>query len=372
MITAFHAACAAWFFALGSVVGSFLNVCIYRIPWQKSVVWPDSRCPRCLNAIAARDNVPILGWIALRGECRRCKLPISARYPLVEALVGLLFLAVYCVDVWDSSTPLSGEVYARLAYHLALVALLVAATFIDYDLQVIPDQVTGLGMAVGLLGGALDPTIRPAPSTASGAWGMLGPALISSAAGMAAGAVMLALYRLVFGPPTPRGPDEPPPEGFGPVAIGGAVGWQAVVLTRPEGWGSVVIGVQGMIVGAALIYLVSVLGRLVFRREAMGFGDVTLLAMIGAFLGWQAAVLTFFLAPFFGLAHAVAKLGPILARWFRGTKSPAAAHEMPFGPYLSMAALFLLLGWPRLWAGWAGPMFGALGALARALLDGEF
>jgi len=328
LITAFHAACAAWFFALGSVVGSFLNVCIYRIPWQKSVVWPDSRCPRCLNAIAARDNVPILGWIALRGECRRCKLPISARYPLVEALVGLLFLAVYCVDVWDSSTPLSGEVYARLAYHLALVALLVAATF--------------------------------------------GPALIGSAAGMAAGAVMLALYRLVFGPPTPRGPDEPPPEGFGPVAIGGAVGWQAVVLTRPEGWGSVVIGVQGMIVGAALIYLVSVLGRLVFRREAMGFGDVTLLAMIGAFLGWQAAVLTFFLAPFFGLAHAVAKLGPILARWLRGTKSPAAAHEMPFGPYLSMAALFLLLGWPRLWAGWAGPMFGALGALARALLDGEF
>ena len=371
MIAAFHAACAAWFFALGSVVGSFLNVCIYRIPWQKSVVWPDSRCPRCLNAIAARDNVPILGWIALRGECRRCKLPISARYPLVEALVGVLFLAVYYVDVWIAPGGLSGEVFARLGYHLMLVSLLVAATFIDYDLQVIPDQVTGLGMVVGLVGAALDPSIRPSPSSAAGTWGGLAPAAIGAASGMALGAIARALFRLVFGPGPARDPDEPPPEGFGPVAVLGAIGWEAVVLAWPEGWGSVVVGAQGMVVGAALIYGVSVLGRLVFRREAMGFGDVTLLAMIGAFLGWQAAVLTFFLAPFFGLAHALAKVGPILARRLRGVSSSASAHEMPFGPYLSMAALSLLLGWDRLWRGWAGPMFGALGALARALAAGE-
>lgn len=84
---------------LGTIVGSFLNVCIYRIPWQKSVIWPGSRCPRCWSEIRALDNLPVLSWLLLRGECRRCGLPISVRYPLVEALVGLLFLATYLVDI---------------------------------------------------------------------------------------------------------------------------------------------------------------------------------------------------------------------------------------------------------------------------------
>ena len=75
---------------IGTVVGSFLNVCIYRIPWQKSVIWPGSQCPRCLAAIAARDNIPIVSWIALAGRVPQCGAPISVRYPLVEALVGLL------------------------------------------------------------------------------------------------------------------------------------------------------------------------------------------------------------------------------------------------------------------------------------------
>src|SRR3954447_25054685 len=82
-------------FIVGTVVGSFLNVCIYRIPWQKSVIWPSSRCPRCLSAIAPQDNIPVVSWVALRGECRSCGLPISARYPLIELLVGLLFASVY-------------------------------------------------------------------------------------------------------------------------------------------------------------------------------------------------------------------------------------------------------------------------------------
>ena len=87
------------FFLIGTVVGSFLNVCIYRIPWQKSVIWPSSRCPRCWSAIAPQDNIPIVSWLALRGECRHCGSGISVRYPLVEALVGLLFLGAFLVDV---------------------------------------------------------------------------------------------------------------------------------------------------------------------------------------------------------------------------------------------------------------------------------
>ena len=86
-------------FVIGTVVGSFLNVCIYRIPWEKSVIWPGSRCPRCWTPIAGRDNIPIVSWLALRGECRSCGLRISARYPLVELLVGLLFLGLFYVDV---------------------------------------------------------------------------------------------------------------------------------------------------------------------------------------------------------------------------------------------------------------------------------
>ncbi len=91
------------FFVIGTVVGSFLNVCIYRIPWQKSVIWPGSRCPVCFSAIAARDNVPVISWIALRGECRDCGTSISVRYLLVEILVGFLFLGAYLLDVvpWD-------------------------------------------------------------------------------------------------------------------------------------------------------------------------------------------------------------------------------------------------------------------------------
>ena len=122
-------------FIVGTVVGSFLNVCIYRIPWEKSVIWPGSRCPMCSNPIAVRDNVPVLGWLALRGECRNCGAPISMRYPLVELLVGLLFLAAYYVDVvlgprgrfgYEIGWPL-----LTLSYHASLVALLVAFPFLD-------------------------------------------------------------------------------------------------------------------------------------------------------------------------------------------------------------------------------------------------
>ncbi|MBV8076107.1 MAG: prepilin peptidase, partial [Planctomycetaceae bacterium] len=86
-------------FAIGTIVGSFVNVCVYRLPWQKSVVWPGSHCPMCYRAIAPRDNIPIVGWLALGGACRECGGRIAARYPMVEALVGILFTAVFVVDV---------------------------------------------------------------------------------------------------------------------------------------------------------------------------------------------------------------------------------------------------------------------------------
>jgi leader peptidase (prepilin peptidase)/N-methyltransferase len=293
-----HAILIVGLFAIGTVVGSFLNVCVYRIPWQKSVIWPASHCPRCLSAIAPQDNIPVVSWVALRGECRHCGLPIAARYPLVEALVGLLFAGVYVSTVvygpaipWG---PLPPTVPIGLAYYLSLVALLVVATFIDYDLTIIPDEVTVPGMIVGVAVGALFPAIRPEPSHAASHW-----------------------------------------DGF---------------------W----VGAVGLLVGGGLTQTVRLVGSLALRREAMGFGDVTLMAMIGAYLGWQAAVLTFFIAPFFGLSHALSKVVLYVGKWLGGKKPTSADREIPFGPYLSMAAVALLLAWPWFWPLWAKPRFDIL------------
>src|SRR5437764_7165772 len=224
-------------FLIGTVVGSFLNVCIYRLPWEKSVIWPSSRCPHCSSAIAARDNIPIVSWIALRGECRSCGSPISVRYPLVEVLVGLLFLGVYLIDVFAGPRGPWGQIatfqLVAVAYHAAFLALLVVATFIDYDLMVIPREITVIGLVLGIGLGTLFPQIRPEPATAATPW-----------------------------------------QGF---------------------W----VGVWGLVVGAVLIRGVRKSAEIVLRflrvlrltqlEEGMGLGDVDLLAMIGAFMGWEAA-----------------------------------------------------------------------------------
>jgi leader peptidase (prepilin peptidase)/N-methyltransferase len=300
-----HAVMMLGLFAIGTVVGSFLNVCIYRIPWEKSVIWPASHCPRCLHPIAPQDNIPVLSWVALRGECRQCGAPISVRYPLIELLVGLLFAAVYLTDVvYASKIPwgvLPTWVTLRVAYHTCLVALLVAATFTDYDLTIIPDEFTYTGMAVGIGLGVLFPEIRLEPSSAT------------------------------------------------------------------THWDGLLVGLTGWLVGGGLTWAVRAVGSLALRREAMGSGDVTLMAMIGSFLGWQAAVLTFFIGPFFGLAHALYKGLTWLGKKLRRQKTSIADREMPLGPYLSMAALTMLLSWPWLWPGWAAGQFAIMGSLVQLL-----
>ncbi|MGO9471376.1 MAG: prepilin peptidase [Isosphaeraceae bacterium] len=285
-------------FLIGTVVGSFLNVCIYRIPWQKSVIWPGSRCPICFNDIAARDNIPVISWIALRGECRSCGVKIPIRYLLVESLVGMLFLGTFFIDMLNGPRGPWGQVspfqLAVTAYHDILIALLVAATFIDYDLMIIPDAITRTGWILGIGLGTLWPQIRPAPADAATHLG-----------------------------------------GFG-------------------------IGLLGLVVGAGLTQAVRLSFGFILRREAMGDGDVTLMGMIGAFLGWQAAVLTFFIAPFFGLAHAAWKLLKLIRKWLSGGQLSGSDRELAYGPYLSMAAVAVLLAWPWLWRNWAKGLFQTL------------
>jgi leader peptidase (prepilin peptidase)/N-methyltransferase len=232
------------------------------------------------------------------------------RYPLVETLVGLLFLGAFLVDViagprvgpWRQIPAIQ---LVAAAYHAMFLALLVVATFIDYDFMVIPREITVIGSVIGIGLGTLWPQIRPEPADAATYW-----------------------------------------QGF---------------------W----VGVWGLVVGAVLIRAVRKSAEIVLRlfrffgltqlEEGMGLGDIDLLAMIGAFMGWQAAVLTFFLGPFFGLAHAVWKLVRLLKKkWFDRGQLSIADHEMPFGPYLSMAAAILLLLWPWVWRGWAKRVFDTL------------
>jgi leader peptidase (prepilin peptidase)/N-methyltransferase len=142
-MTWFHRAILAAFgFGLGASVGSFLNVCIWRLPRGESLIRPASRCPRCGSSIVARDNVPILSWLALSGRCRQCAGPISARYPLVEGVVGLLFAVLFVADLpLDRFDRGPVGVLAPLTYHLALVSLLVTAATIVRDRRTAADPV---------------------------------------------------------------------------------------------------------------------------------------------------------------------------------------------------------------------------------------
>lgn len=134
--------------ALGLIIGSFLNVVVARLPEDKSVVRPGSRCPKCGKSIAWYDNVPVLSWLLLRGKCRSCAAPISPRYPLVELLTALVFVAVFHRQGWGVHLLVRGW---------PLVAILIAVTFIDLDHRIIPDELSLGGLALGLATCWLDP-----------------------------------------------------------------------------------------------------------------------------------------------------------------------------------------------------------------------
>jgi len=128
-------------FLFGLVVGSFLNVCIYRIPRNKSIIWPSSRCPNCNSTIRAIDNIPVVSYILLRGRCRDCSKPISVRYPVVEALNGIF----YVILLWRYGLSTGTVVY------MAFFSALIVITFIDLDFQIIPDVITIPGTLISFL-----------------------------------------------------------------------------------------------------------------------------------------------------------------------------------------------------------------------------
>jgi leader peptidase (prepilin peptidase)/N-methyltransferase len=230
---------------MGLAVGSFLNVCIYRLPRGESLAYPPSRCPHCATRLAWFDNVPVISWLVLRGRCRRCGEPISLQYPIVE----LVAAAAAVLVVWF--TPPG----ALLASRLVLSAILIVLFVIDLELQILPNTITLPGIAVGFVFSFLAP-----------------PGPVASLAGIALGA--------------------------------------------------------GILYGIATAYYA------LRKEEGMGMGDVKMLAMIGAFLGWRAVLLTLVLSSLSGALVGVALMA---------AKRESLKYALPFGTFLAIGAFASML-----------------------------
>ena len=228
---------AAMSFVVGAVCGSFFNVCIYRIPANKSIAWPPSHCYACGGFIRWYDNIPILSYFILGGTCRDCAARFSPRYMLVELLTGLLFLGLFLIE----------GPHPVVLCHFAFAGLLVVGTFTDVDHYIIPDGVTVGGLVFALAASALLGMDSVAGREAvealrDGRW--LAPELLPRSLGQ-------NLDRMVW------------------VSRAVALGWSLV----------------GAAVGWAILFGVGKLGHLIFRKEAMGGGDIKLMAFLGAYLG---------------------------------------------------------------------------------------
>jgi leader peptidase (prepilin peptidase) / N-methyltransferase len=228
-------------FAFGSIIGSFCNVVIYRLPQEKSIVTPGSQCRSCGNSIRPWDNIPMLSYFLLMGRCRRCRERISARYPTVEFISGMLFVGLY----FKFGFSILFAVYALMASTLLVIAL------IDFDHKIIPNIITLPGMAIGL---GLSIWVLPITLLAS---------------------------------------------------------------------------LLGILVGGILFYLIALVSK-----GGMGGGDIKLIAMIGAFLGWQGALFTIFSGALLGSLVGVTLM--LLGK--KGRKD-----KVPFGPFLSCGAILFML-----------------------------
>jgi leader peptidase (prepilin peptidase)/N-methyltransferase len=301
---------ASAIFFLGLSFGSFLNVCVYRLPLGLSVVKPRSACPKCKQAIAFYDNLPVLSWLILRGRCRNCQTRISARYLFVELLTGVLFLACY----WYFGLTLATLKYCAFAF------LLLGLIFTDAETKLLPDKLTLPGLALGIAFSL----IVPVNDLAS----QFGPGLVS----------------LPFS-------DE---------LVSHAL--------------SLFDSLLGAAVGASFIYGVGAIYLCWRGAEGMGFGDVKLMAMVGAFLGIKLTVFTIFTASIMGSLFG---LTTVLWVWLKRTRrfmrqlSDAQAarrrawqsaqmvyrfYQMPFGVFLgSMALLAFFFG--NQFLRWYGRLF---------------
>lgn len=342
------------FFVFGCVVGSFLNVCIHRMPREQSIVSPPSHCPHCGYSIPWYLNIPLVTWCWLRGRCANCGAAISVRYFLVELLTGVMFAAswIYC----GHSRPAAAFVYC------ILIAGLIAATFIDFEHFIIPDEITFGGMAVGFCAAFFIPAshlgfpfFRPLQTPTL--------AMVDSVVGMAVGAAIvyaiLRLGKLLFGrykiilPPATRiffteTALKLPAEEIAYEELfyrsGDVVRLEArSVELIDRCYANVVIRLQPerLQIGEdtfdpeKILHMEAVTDQIVLPREAMGLGDVKFMAAIGAFLGWPGVLFSLALSAVIGSVVGIALIAVNKRSW---------SSRMPYGPYIAVAAVIWIFG----------------------------
>ncbi len=335
------------FFAFGCIVGSFLNVCIYRMPLDLSIVTPPSHCPHCKYAIPFYLNVPLLTWLWLRGRCKNCAAPISPRYFVVELLTGLMFLSCWLMFGQQS-------VWLALVYTVFLAGL-ITATFIDFEHFIIPDEITLGGAAAGLVISFLLPRLHEATTNGQG----MGRGLVGLAAGAGIVYAILRLGKLMFGrqrlklePGTKIVfsetalclPDKEIPyeEFFYRKSDAIVLSAQTVELVD-RGYQDVTLRLspQELKIGDERInpetvkHLEAVCSEIVVPREAMGLGDVKFMGAIGAFIGWQGALFSLMVSSMIGAAVGVVLIVLGKREW---------SSRMPYGPYIALAAVIWLFG----------------------------
>ncbi len=237
-------------FVFGTIVGSFLNVCIYRLPRNESVVSPGSHCGACGKPIRWYDNLPVLSYFLLRGKCRDCGVSFSAQHALVEFLTGMLFVAFY---------HFFGLEAMGLIYLIFTLAVLVES-LIDFEHKIIPDEITLSGIVLGIILSCFFPMMH------------------------------------------------------------GANSW----------WEGLLASVIGVFIGGGFLYLIAVIAEFFLKKEAMGGGDVKLLAMFGAFLGFRGVLWALMMGSF---------AGSIAGIYFKFKKKE---EQIPFGPFLGLGAIFYI------------------------------
>ena len=331
------------FFVFGSMVGSFLNVCIYRLPLGLSVVSPPSHCPHCKYSIPWFLNMPLVTWLLLRGKCKSCGAPISPRYFGVELLTAIAFLGCWLAFGHQSA-------WLALVYGLFLSGLIVA-TFIDFEHFIIPDEITIGGMVAGFMCSMLFPALHAEESIKS--------AIIKSLIGLAVGGGIIYLIvragKLLFG----RRRVELPANTkivFSESAVhlpGEDISYEELfyrqsdaITMQAQTLELVDRGYQNVPVRIALLakslkigddqfdpeecrHMEVVASEVVLPREAMGFGDVTFMAAIGSFLGWQATVFSLMVSSLIGSFVGITLIVMGRREW---------SSRLPYGPYIAVAA----------------------------------
>jgi leader peptidase (prepilin peptidase)/N-methyltransferase len=337
------------FFVFGCIVGSFLNVCIHRMPLGMSIVTPPSHCPHCLYSIPWYLNLPLVTWLALRGRCKNCGAPISLRYFVVELLTGVTFLS--CWLAFGGTSPVAAIIYAFF------LAGLIVATFIDFEHFIIPDEITYGGMAVGLIASFLFPSLHDVHTLTAGMW--------QSVLGLCAGAgIIYAILRLgkllfgrqrlklpadtkiVFSETSVHLPDREIPydELFyrqsDVIALRARTvelvdrGYKDVMvrLALRSGW----LEIGGERINPDDVpYLEAASAEIVLPREAMGLGDVKFMGAIGAFVGWQGVVFSLMISSMIGAVAGITLIAMRRREW---------SSRMPYGPYIALAAAIWIFG----------------------------